>query len=132
MRGEKSGPMSAPQRRRIQRPLYLAKETLMGLLMHRYRFLTIAQFARVSGFSLPHSREVLRNLLARGALGYTGYFPIPGTGGRAPKVYFLKRKGFGYLAEEGGLEPQELGEFHEAGLEPAWSPRCSTGSVSST
>jgi len=44
--------MSGPQRRHIQQPLYLAKETLTGLLfMHRYRFLTIAQFARVSGFS---------------------------------------------------------------------------------
>jgi hypothetical protein len=57
MRGEKSGTMSAPQsgpqRRYIQWPLYLAKETLMGLLFmhHHYRFLTIAQFARVSGFS---------------------------------------------------------------------------------
>src|SRR5689334_1886420 len=94
--------------------LYLAEEALTGLLfMHRCRFLTIAQFARISGFSLPHSREVLRNLLARGALGYTGYFPLPGTGGRAPKVYFLKRKGFSYLSEEGGLDPQDLGEFRE-------------------
>jgi len=124
MSASHSVPQSAPQKRHIQRPLYLAKETLMGLLfMHRYRFLTIAQFARVSGFSLPHSREVLRDLHARGALGYTGYFPLPGTGGRAPKVYFLKRKGFLYLTEEGGLDPQLLGEFHEAGMEPAWSPQ---------
>jgi hypothetical protein len=49
MRGEKSGPMSAPQSRHIQQPLYLAEETLMGLLfMHRYRFLTIAQSPQMS------------------------------------------------------------------------------------
>ena len=55
--------------RSTERPLYLSPEMLLGLaFMHYYRFLMIAQFARISTLSLPHTREILRSLLHQGVL----------------------------------------------------------------
>ena len=47
--------------RALERPLYLSPEMLRGMVsMHRYRFLTIAQFARITRFSVPHMRRIGR------------------------------------------------------------------------
>lgn len=104
-------------------PPYLSGGTLAGLFaMHRHRFLTVPQFAKVAQLSISHSRDVLHRLEARGALGHIGYFPIPGLG-RAPKVYYLRRRGFEYLLTGSEYEPEELGEFRDVHRELTWSPQ---------
>ena len=101
----------------------LSAGTLAGLFfIHKYRFLTIGQFAKAANFSSDHAGEVLRKLEARSAVGYFGYVSIPGHG-RTPKVYYLKRKGFEYLRNEAGIEDEELGSFTEAHQEVSWSPQ---------
>jgi Replication-relaxation len=105
------------------RGLSLSPGTLTGLFfIHRYRFLTIHQFARIAGFSAYHSGEVLRRLETRSAVGYFGFVSIPGHG-KTPKVYFLKRRGYEFLRSEGGYEEEELGTFVEAHQEITWSPQ---------
>src|SRR3954471_16092862 len=85
----------------------LSEGALRGLLyIHRYRYLTIPQFARVASFSDYHSAEVLRTLEGRGQLGHFGFFTIPGQG-RTPKVYYLKKKGYELLTRE----VEEVGKF---------------------
>jgi hypothetical protein len=65
------------------------------ILDRRDRFLTIAQFARIAGFSVYHSAEVLRGLERWGLIGWFGFVGIPGQG-KAPKVYYLRRKDLTY------------------------------------
>ena len=56
----------------------LSEGTIRALLvMHAYRFLTIAQFAGISGVSYKHGAEVLLSLERRGAVGFIGYTSIP-------------------------------------------------------
>jgi hypothetical protein len=101
----------------------LSAGTLAGIyFIHKYRFLTIDQFAKVANLSSDHARKVLHKLEARGAVGYFGFVSIPGHG-RTPKVYYLKRKGFEYLRNEGGIDEDELGAFTEAHQEVSWSPQ---------
>ena len=78
----------------------LSEGALIGLLyMHRYRFLTIAQFARIAAFSAYHAGEVLRDFERWGYIGYFGNVFIPAQG-KTPKVYYLTRKGFEAIRSE--------------------------------
>jgi hypothetical protein len=57
----------------------LSEGTLRGLyFIHKYRFLTIAQFGRIAGFSFYHAAEVLRGLERWGLVGWFGFVGIPG------------------------------------------------------
>src|SRR5689334_23436533 len=77
----------------------LSDGTIRALLgMHAYRFLTIAQFAGLSGVSYKHGAEVLSALERQGAVGYIGYTSIPWQG-KTPKVYFLKKRGIAFLSQ---------------------------------
>jgi hypothetical protein len=59
----------------------LTTGVLTGLFhLHKYRMLSIPQFARVSRLSYKHAAEVLLGLEQRGVLGYLGYTSIPGQG----------------------------------------------------
>src|SRR5919206_4627898 len=99
----------------------LTEGTLRGLAyLQQYRFLTIAQFARIAGISTYHAGQVLQALETRQLVGYFGFTVIPGFG-KTPKVYFLKRRGFDALLLEGNHEPEELGPFSEA--PPAYGGR---------
>src|SRR5438045_4530686 len=61
--------------------LTLTPRALLGLFfIQRYRFLTIAQFARASGLSRHRSEDLLHSLEGRGLLGYFGFVRIPGHG----------------------------------------------------
>src|SRR4051812_5998571 len=52
----------------------LSEGTILGLtFLHKYRFLTIAQFAKCASFSSYHAGEVLRGLERWGYIGYFGY-----------------------------------------------------------
>src|SRR5215210_7032241 len=101
----------------------LSEGTLTGLyFIHRYRFLTIAQFARIANFSVYHSAEVLRDFERWGHVGYFGAVLIPGSG-KTPKVYYLRQKGFDFLRLEcPDLEdiPHSFTEVHK---EVTWTPQ---------
>src|SRR5690242_5270486 len=78
---------------RERRGIQLSDSTITGLsFIHKYRFLTISQFAAVTGYSLYHGGELLRGLEKSKALGFFGFTSIPGQG-KTPKVYFLRKKG---------------------------------------
>lgn len=77
----------------------LSEQVLVGLFyIQRYRFLTIDQFARVTGFKKPNAAEQLRVLEKRGMLGYFGNTGKVGYG-KTPKVYYLTHKGWEILLD---------------------------------
>src|SRR5215213_7121459 len=98
-------------RRQGSRGRILSEGVLIGLyFLSKYRFLTIAQFARIANFSLYHSAEVLRDFERWGHVGYFGNVLIPHHG-KTPKVYYLTRKGFDLLQSEGSIFEELLGVF---------------------
>jgi hypothetical protein len=101
----------------------LTPAAMLGLFfVQRYRFLTIAQFARASGLSRHRAEDLLRALELRGVLGHFGYVLIPGHG-KTPKVYYLKRKGWELLRRESDIPDEFLGSFVETHVEASWSPQ---------
>src|SRR5512143_2941639 len=103
--------------------LALSSEALVGLFfIQRYRFLTIAQFAKASGLSSYHSQDLLLMLENRGLLGNFGGVPLPGHG-RTPKAYYLTRRGWEMLRREGDIPDELLGSFVETARESSWSPQ---------
>src|SRR3954465_1245899 len=93
--------------------LSLSEGTIRGLAyMHTYRFLTIPQFARISGVSYKHAAEVLLSLERLEAVGFIGYQSIPGKG-KTPKLYYLKRRGFAFLSEAADVPGGEVKAFRE-------------------
>src|SRR4051794_32938978 len=98
----------------------LSAGTIIGLyFMQKYRFLTIAQFAKITGFSQYHSGEVLRGLERWGYIGYFGNTRIPGQG-KTPKVYYLKRKGWEIVCLESS---EDITPFSEVQKETTWTPK---------
>src|SRR5215213_4304351 len=88
--------------------LSLTEGTIRALqIMHTYRFLTITQFAKVSGVSYKYGAEVLLSLERLDAVGFIGYTSIPGQG-KTPKLYFLKRRGFAFLTQSIDLSGSEV------------------------
>jgi hypothetical protein len=107
----------------VSKGIAISEATLRGIyFIHRYRFLTIAQFAKVTGFSNYHAAEILRRLEKLGACGYFGGVFLPGSG-KTPKVYFLRRRGFEYLLTESDFPPENIGEFVEVNQELTWTPQ---------
>jgi len=103
--------------------LSLTSGILRGIFfISRYRFLTIAQFAKIAGYSNYHAGEMLRRLESRGAVGYFGFTSIPGMG-KTPKVYYLKKRGWEYLLTEGEYTLEEVGAFVEVSHELNWTPQ---------
>src|SRR5215218_6853144 len=89
----------------------LSAGTLTGMLfIHKYRFLTIAQFARIANFSAYHAAEVLRGLERWGVVGFFGFISIPGQG-KTPKVYYLRRNGWELLRSESSDFEDLTGSF---------------------
>jgi Replication-relaxation len=105
------------------RGLSLTAGMLTGLVaMHKYRILAIPQFARISGVSYKYAAAELLDLERRGIIGYLGYTSLPGQG-KTPKVYFLTRRGFAYLANEMAVSTEEVKAFREVSTELAWTPQ---------
>src|SRR5215213_11642553 len=97
----------------------LSAGVMSGLsYLYKYRFLTIAQFAKITGFSNYHSAEVLRDFERWGMVGFLGNIFLPGSG-KTPKVYYLKRKGFDLLSQE---NKGFAGEFSEVYKDTTWTP----------
>jgi hypothetical protein len=102
--------------------LTLTPAVAVGLFfIHRYRFLTIAQFAKAAGLSKRHAETVLHTYGRRGIVGAFGNVTIPGHG-KTPKVYFLKRKGYELLRMESGIPEELIGSYSEVHQEATWSP----------
>jgi hypothetical protein len=89
--------------------------------MHRFNFLTIPQFARISGVSYKHGADVLLSLEHAGAIGFIGYTSIPAHG-KTPKVYFLRNRGFAFLSQATDMPGEEIKAFRETHKELAWTP----------
>jgi hypothetical protein len=105
------------------RPVILSAGVLTGLqFIQKYRFLTIAQFAKAAGLSTDRSAVVLRHLERRQFRGFFGFVSLPGQG-RTPKVYFLKRKGWELILAESGITEDELGAFSDVHQEATWTPQ---------
>src|SRR5215217_4284773 len=103
--------------------LIVTPGAVLGLFyIQRYRFLTITQFARVTGLSYHHSADLLRGFAARGHVGHFGHVRIPGHG-KTPKAYYLKRKGWELLRRTSDIPEELIGSFIEAHLETSWSPQ---------
>jgi hypothetical protein len=103
----------------------LSEGSVRGLAyMHTYRFLTIPQFARISGVSYKHASEVLMSLERLEAVGFIGYQSIPGKG-KTPKLYYLKRRGFAFLSEAADVPGIEVKAFRETHKDLVWSPATS-------
>jgi len=102
--------------------LTLTPTLALGLFfIHRYRFLTITQFAKAAGLSRERSEDVLYALSRRGIVASFGNVTIPGRG-KTPKVYFLKRKGYELLRMESGIPEELIGSYSEVHQEASWSP----------
>src|SRR3954465_7145983 len=103
--------------------LIVTPGAILGLyFMQRYRFLTITQFAAITGLSYRHTAELLRGFESRGHIGYFGHVRIPGHG-KTPKAYYIKRKGWELLRRTGAIPEDLIGPFIEAHREETWSPQ---------
>src|SRR4051794_2542348 len=103
--------------------LIVTPGAVLGLFfMQRYRFLTITQFAAVTGLSYKHTADLLRGFESRGHIGYFGHVRIPGHG-KTPKAYYIKRKGWELLRRAGDIPEELIGSFIEAHREETWSPQ---------
>jgi hypothetical protein len=101
----------------------LSEKAALGLFfIQRYRFLTIAQYARASGQTRSTSADQLRALELAGMLGHFGNTGLAGWG-KTPKAYFLTRKGWEFLNREGGIPEELIGSFKETKVEARWSPQ---------
>src|SRR3954471_18475452 len=102
--------------------LSLTEGTIRALgVMHAYRFLTIPQFARISGVSYKHGAEVLLSLERVEAVGFIGYTSIPWQG-KIPKLYFLKRRGFAFLTQATDIPGAKVKPFRETHKDLVWTP----------
>jgi protein involved in plasmid replication-relaxation len=101
----------------------LTENALTGLLfIYRYRFLTIAQYARAVGLHHETAASQLRHFERHGILGFFGNTRLAGNG-KTPKAYYLTRKGWELVCDESGLPPELLGSYKEIKVEAAWAPQ---------
>ena len=107
---------------RNQVPPALSEAIVRGLLaIHRFRLLTVAQFARVSKLNAEYAREKLRELERKRFLGSIGNVGLRG-GSKAPKLYFLNRSGHVAMLEATGLDETMVGKFVRPHTSTLWSP----------
>lgn len=100
----------------------LSERAATGLLaMHRYRFLSIAQFAAASGLKPTFSGELLRDYERKKLLGSFGNVGIRGYG-KTPKLYFLTRRGHDLLVADSGLPAETIGPYKLPHRGARWSP----------
>lgn len=96
--------------------------TLQGLLaMHRYRLLSVDQFARSAGLKASHVRDVLRVLERKKLLGSIGNVGLRG-GSKAPKLYYLTRSGYDAMLDAGGLFAEDVGGYVRPHTSTGWTP----------
>ena len=103
--------------------LILTEEALTGLFyIQRYRYLTINQFGHITGLSYEKSASVLRIMERKSYLGHFGNVPFGGRG-KAPKTYFLTRKGHGFLVDNLPDMIEEIGGYKKVNSDVKWTPK---------
>src|SRR5689334_17298845 len=103
--------------------LILSDGAILGLFyIQRYRFLTIAQFARAAGLNPNTAAHQLVSLDRHGLLGHFGNTGLRGHG-KTPKIYFLTRKGWESLVRESDIPQELIGNYKEIRVESRWSPQ---------
>ncbi len=96
--------------------------SLQGLLaIHRYRLLSVDQFAKASGLKTSHVRDVLRVFERKKFLGSIGNVGLRG-GSKAPKLYYLTRSGFQAMLDAGGLFSEDIGGYVRPHTSTGWTP----------
>lgn len=112
-----------PKTGKRERGITLTESIILGLFfIQRYRFLTIDQYARVSGLKRASASNQLLGLERHGILGHFGNVGQRGYG-KTPKVYYLKRKGYEALKRESDIPEELLGSHKETFVESKWSPQ---------
>jgi hypothetical protein len=101
----------------------LTNETLTGLFyIQRYRYLTINQFAKITESSYDKAASVLRIMERKKILGSFGNVPFGGRG-KAPKTYYLTRKGHGFLIDNIDAPIEEVGGYKKVNSDVKWTPK---------
>lgn len=103
--------------------LQLSAQTLRGLyFLNKYRFLTISQFAAVTGYSYQYAKELLRGLQKHKAVDFFGYQPVSGHG-KTPKVYYPTERAWTYvMLESAQYDAETIGRFVPIPEEITWTP----------
>lgn len=100
-----------------------SESVMVGLFfIQRYRFLTVNQFASVTGLKPKSASEALLRLERTKFLNHFGNVGIRGYG-KTPKVYYLKRRGYELLLNESGIPHELIGAFKKAKINSKWSPQ---------
>jgi len=100
----------------------ITQASLQGLLaMHRYRLLSVDQFARASGLKASHVRDILRVFERKKILGSIGNVGLRG-GSKAPKLYYLTRSGYQAMLDAGGLFAEDIGGYVRPHTGTGWTP----------
>jgi len=100
----------------------ISPAALAGLLaLHRYRLLSVDQFARASALKPSHVRDLLRVYERQKLLGSIGNVGLRG-GSKAPKLYFLTRTGYDTLCDAGGFLDDDIGAFVRPHTGARWTP----------
>ena len=99
-----------------------SERALVGLTaIHRYRYLSVAQFSEAAGLKPSFVRELLRDLERRSVLGSIGNVGLPG-GSKAPKLYYLTESGHRLVSEALGPAGATLRPWRKPHKGTRWSP----------
>lgn len=100
-----------------------SEQLMLGMyFIQRYRFLTVKQFAAITGLRDKSASEALLRLERQGFLDHFGNVGIRGYG-KTPKVYYLKRRGYDLLVEESGIPAELISGFKSTKINTRWSPQ---------
>jgi len=103
--------------------LSLTDTAALGLyFIHRYRFLTIEQFARAAGIKRDAASDRLREMERFGFLGHFGNVGVRGYG-KTPKAYFLTRKGYKLLQDETDIPVELFEPYKDTHVAARWTPK---------
>ena len=101
----------------------LTDSALTGLFyIQRYRYLTIKQFAHITDSSYDKTAHLLRVMERKNVLGHFGNIPFGGHG-KAPKVYYLTKKGHGFLMEHLEELQDEIGGYKKVNTDTKWTSK---------
>lgn len=87
----------------------------------RYRYLTVNQVATICGLRPKSASELLLRLERQKLLSSFGNVGIRGYG-KTPKVYFVTKRGHGFLAEEFEVAGNDVPPFQAVNITSRWSP----------
>jgi len=100
----------------------ITEKAILGLyFIHKYRFLTIQQYGKITSLSRNVASNNLRSMERLNWIGHIGNMPVAGQG-KTPKTYYLKQKGYDAILEHSGRSETDIGDFVRAHIGISWSP----------